>query len=82
MMIVMVTLLSTCSDGAAGAPAAAGRCEVDFMGRMSELQRRNSLMPPHLRSRYAPEINVPGQATALMTENELRVGDQGAALQR
>ena len=53
--------------------AASGRCEVDFMGRMSELQRRNSLMPPHLRSCYAPEINVPGQASALMSENELRV---------
>lgn len=39
---------------------------------MSELLRRNSLCPPHLRSCYAPEVYNTG-AVPSMSEAEIRV---------
>lgn len=43
-----------------------------FNERLSELQARNSLCPPHLRSSYAVETNyLPN--TSLITEEDIKV---------
>ncbi|XP_047741591.1 rootletin [Hyalella azteca] len=69
-----------------------GLCEVDddHDPRLSELQRRNSLYPPHMRCSYAAELQYnphqdkvdPIACASLMTKKELGVEDLESATER
>ena len=53
----------------------AGRCNVDVnWHRISELQRRNSLYPPHMRSAYAAEMQY--DSSNPLTDDQLRNADE------
>ncbi|XP_069748319.1 nuclear mitotic apparatus protein 1-like isoform X2 [Narcine bancroftii] len=55
--------------------------QLDDWNRIAELQRRNGVCPPHLKTSYPLESSTAATETGL-TEDELRLGDPNETLRR
>ncbi|XP_078078773.1 nuclear mitotic apparatus protein 1-like isoform X2 [Mustelus asterias] len=55
--------------------------QLEDWNRIAELQRRNGVCPPHLKTSYPLESNT-ATNESMITEDELRLGDPEATLRR
>uniref|UniRef100_UPI00398E5804 nuclear mitotic apparatus protein 1-like isoform X4 n=1 Tax=Pristiophorus japonicus TaxID=55135 RepID=UPI00398E5804 len=55
--------------------------QLDDWNRIAELQRRNGVCPPHLKTSYPLESNT-GTNESIVSEDELRLGDPKETLRR